>query len=124
MDAEYRFRVTVRLRPRDARVDPDRFDTTMSIPAVAPPEPGWLLFRDRLWRGKVGDPPTFRRFVRDRLGLGPGVDVVSAEFAELRTDEAYLTALRSAIADDLGRFNTDSVDAVLNNYLGSSIHVR
>jgi hypothetical protein len=44
-------------------------------------------------------------------------------FRELRTDEAYLDALRSAVADDLGRFNADSADRALTNHLGSSIHV-
>ncbi len=120
MNADYRFRVTFRLHPADARVDPDRFETTMAIPAVEPPDPGWLLFRDRLWRGEIGDSETFRAFASDRLG----VDVVAVEFAELRTDEAYLSALRAAIDEDLTRFNAASVDEVLHKYLGSSIRVR
>ena len=39
------------------------------------------------------------------------------------TDGAYLDALKAAIADDLPLFNADSVSAVLNKYLGSSIRV-
>ncbi len=120
MNADYRFRVTFRLHPTNARVDPDRFETTMVIPAAEPRDPGWLLFRDRLWRGEIGDPATFREFASDRLG----VDVVTVEFAELRTDDAYRSALREAIEADLTRFNADSADEVLHKYLGSSIHVR
>lgn len=81
---------------------------------------GWLFFRDRLWRGEIGDEPSFRRLASDRLG----VEVVAANFRELRTDEAFLDALQSAIAADLDRFNADSVDEVLHKYLGSSVHVR
>ncbi|WP_418286390.1 LWR-salt protein [Halorubrum sp. DTA46] len=132
MDAAYVFRVAFRLTPDAATVDPDRFETTMEIPAGDPSspdgsdgptssgDPGWLFFRDRLWRGEIGDEPSFRRFAGERLG----VEVAAADFRELRTDEAYLTALRGAIAADLGRFNADSVDEVLHKYLGSSVHVR
>jgi len=37
MDAAYVFRVAVRLDPPDAAVDPDRFGTTMEIPANSAP---------------------------------------------------------------------------------------
>ncbi|WP_418281097.1 LWR-salt protein [Halorubrum sp. DTA98] len=120
MEATYRFRVTFRLAPDDARVDPDRFEATMAIPASPPGDPGWLLFRDRLWRGEVGDEPSMRELASDRLG----VDVTAIAFSELRTDEAYLDALKRAIANDLAAFNAESVDEVLHKYLGSSIHVR
>ncbi|GAB6879814.1 hypothetical protein JCM17823_20880 [Halorubrum gandharaense] len=127
MDAAYVFNVTFRLDPApireegDAvRVDPDTFETTMEVPAAEPGENGWLFFRDRLWRGEVGDEPSFRRFAGDRLG----VDVVAVDFRELRTDEASLNALKTAIRDDLDAFNADSVDETLHKYLGSSIHVR
>jgi hypothetical protein len=120
MDAAYVFAVAFRLDPRDATVDPDRFEATMEVPASEPGADGWLFFRDRLWRGEIGDEPSFRTLASDRLG----VEVVSVEFRELRTDREHLDALETAIADDLGRFNADSVDEVLHKYLGSSIHVR
>ncbi|WP_423995383.1 LWR-salt protein [Halorubrum trapanicum] len=126
MEAAYVFRVAVRLDPPDATVDPDRFETTMELPASEPETDGWLFFRDRLWRGEVGDDPSFRKLAEERLGVAPAasVEVVAADFREFRTDEAYLDALTDAIADDLGRFNADSVDEVVHKYLGSSVHVR
>ena len=126
MEAAYVVRVAVRFDPPDAAVDPDRFETTLEIPASEPGTDGWLFFRDRLWRGEVGDGPSFRRLAEARLGVAdaPGVEVVDVDFRELRTDEAYLDALRDAIVADLGPFNADSVDEVLAKYLGSSIHVR
>ncbi|QKG93271.1 LWR-salt protein [Halorubrum salinarum] len=126
MEAAYVVRVAVRLDPPAAAVDPDRFETTMELPASEPGTDGWLFFRDRLWRGEVGDEPSFRRLAEERLGLAnaPGAAVVAADFRELRADEAYLGALKEAIADDLGRFNADSVDEALHKYLGSSVHVR
>jgi hypothetical protein len=120
MDAAYVFAVAFRLDPGGATVDPERFETTMEVPASDPGTDGWLFFRDRLWRGEIGDEPSFRTLASDRLG----VEVVSVEFRELRTDREHLDALETAIADDLGRFNADSVDEVLHKYLGSSIHVR
>ncbi|EMA65209.1 LWR-salt protein [Halorubrum kocurii] len=120
MDAAYVFRVEFRLAPEGAVVDPDRFETTMEVPASEPDTDGWLFFRDRLWRAEIGDESSFRRLASDRLG----VEVVAADFRELRTDREHLDALRSAIADDLDRFNADAVDEVLHKYLGSSIHVR
>jgi len=120
MDAAYVFRVEFRLDPEGAAVDPDRFEATMEIPAEKPETDGWLFFRDRLWRGDIGDVPSFRRLASDRLG----VEVVAADFRELRTDREHLDALESAIAADLDRFNADSVDEVLHKYLGSSIHLR
>lgn len=67
MDATYLFRVTFRLEPdaERVRVDPDRFETTMAIPAPPPGEPGWLLFRDRLWRGRIGDEPSMCAFASE-----------------------------------------------------------
>ncbi|ELZ39970.1 LWR-salt protein [Halorubrum tebenquichense] len=126
MDAAYVFRVEVRFEPPEAAVDPDRFETTAEIPASEPGTDGWLFFRDRLWRGEVGDDPSFRRLAASRLGVADaaGVAVAAADFRELRTDEAYLDALKDAIAADLPRFNADSADEVLHKYLGSSVHVR
>jgi len=126
MEAAYVFRVAVRLDPPDAAVDPDRFETTLEIPASDPGTDGWLFFRDRLWRGEVGDEPSFRRLTEERLGVAdaPGVAVVAVDFRELRTDGASLDDLKAEIAADLTRFNADSVDEVLRKYLGSSVHVR
>ena len=56
--------------------------------------------------------------------LGATFDVRSVEFRELRTDEAYLGALRSAIAAVLGAFDADDVDEVVRKYIRSRIHVR
>jgi hypothetical protein len=120
MDAAYVFRVEFRLDPEGAAVAPERFEATMEVPAEKPETDGWLFFRDRLWRGEIGDEPPFRELASERLG----VEVVAADFRELRTDEAHLDALESAIAADLDRFNADSADEVLHKYLGSSIHVR
>ena len=126
MDAAYVFRVAVRIDPPDAAVDPDRFETTMEVPASDPGTDGWLLFRDRLWRGEIGDEPAFRRLAERRLGVADAasVDVVDVDFRELRTDPAHREAFEDAIAADLARFNADSVDEVVRKYLGSSVHVR
>ncbi|WP_424016051.1 LWR-salt protein [Halorubrum xinjiangense] len=126
MEAAYVVRVAFRLDPPDAAVDPDRFETTMELAASEPGTDGWLFFRDRLWRGEIGDESSFRRLAEERLGVAPAasVEVVAADFRELRTDEAYLDALKDAITADLERFNADSVDEVLRKYLGSSVHVR
>ncbi|WP_096395299.1 LWR-salt protein [Halorubrum trapanicum] len=127
MEAAYVFRVAVRLDPPEAAsVDPARFETTMELAASEPGAGGWLFFRDRLWRGEIGDEPAFRRLAEERLGIedAANVEVAAADFRELRTDEAYLDALKDAIAADLDRFNADSVDEALRKYLGSSVHVR
>jgi hypothetical protein len=120
MDAAYVFAVAFRLEPDGATADPDRFETTMEVPASDPGEPGWLFFRDRLWRGEIGDEPSFRSLASERLGVA----VTEASFGELRTDREHLDALKSEIAADLDRFNADSVDDALHKYLGSSVHVR
>jgi hypothetical protein len=120
VNAAYVFRVTFELAPDRASVSPDRFETVVEVPAPEPGTEGWLLFRDRLWRGAVGDDSSIRAFLGDRLG----VTVLEAAFRELRTDQAYLDALETAIAADLSRFEADGVDEVLHKYLGSSVHVR
>jgi len=120
VNAAYVFRVTFELKPDRASVSPNRFETVVEVPAPEPGSEGWLLFRDRLWRGSVGDEHSTRAFLGDRLG----VTVVEAAFRELRTDRAYLDALETAIAADLSRFEADGVDEVLHKYLGSSVHVR
>jgi len=120
--ARYVFWVEVRLEP-DADglwTDPDRFETTLYRAADKPGTDGWLFFRDTLWRGELADEQHFRTAIEDELGC----QVVTASFSELRTDEAYLAALKAAIADDLPLFNADSVSEVLSKYLGSSVHVE
>lgn len=119
--ARYVFRVRFRLDPGEGvYVDPASFETTLSREADPPGEEGWQFFRDNCWRGDLADPEHFRELTGERLG----VPVESVAFSELRTDPAYLDALRSAIGDDLAAFNADSVDEVLKKYLGSSIHVE
>ena len=126
MDAAYVFRVRFRLDPElGVRVSPEAFETTMERDAAAPGEPGWLFFRDTLWRGAVNDHDHRRELAEEALG----VPVDTVEFRELRCDRAYLEALDDAIAAELdsGREtfgNADSVERVKTNYLGSSIHVR
>ena len=120
-DAHYVFRVRFRLAPAPPAVDvdPETFDTTLSRRAAPPGEDGWRFFRDNLWRGAVGNEPYLREVTEEALG----VPVESVAFSELRTDEAYLDALRAAIRDDLAAFRADSVDEALSKYLGSSIRV-
>lgn len=120
-DAAYVFRVTVRLDPAESGVwtEPDTFETTVFRAADPPGEPGWLYFRDNLWRGECGDAAHMRAVAEDALGTA--VDAVS--FRELRTSQAYLDDLRAAVADDLATFNAETVDEALTKYLGSSIHV-
>ncbi|WP_436929587.1 LWR-salt protein [Halosimplex halobium] len=119
--AAYVFRVTVRLDPEVEGVwtEPDAFETTVFRVADPPGEPGWLYFRDNLWRGDCGDAAHMRDVAEDALGM----PVDSIDFRELRTTQAYLDDLRAAVADDLGTFNADTVDEALTKYLGSSIHV-
>ncbi|WP_321169942.1 LWR-salt protein [Halobaculum sp. CBA1158] len=121
MEAAYVFGVRFTLSPRRARIDPESFETTLRIPAATPGEEGWLLFRDALWRGEANDADHVRRLCGDRLP--EGVEVLSAEFRELETDEAYLAALRAAVGDDLAAVRSDSAREALHKYLGSSIRV-
>lgn len=120
--AQYVFRATVRLDPGppELQAEPDTFETVLYRDAAPPGEDGWLFFRDNCWRGELNDPEYFRRETEDALGVA----VDSVTFSELRTDEAYLAALKAEIADDLAVFNADSVSEVLSNYLGSSIRVE
>ncbi|QKY20583.1 LWR-salt protein [Halolamina sp. CBA1230] len=125
MKAAYVFEAAFRLPAEGVALDPNRFETTLRLFAPAPGvEPGperidWLFFRDRLWHGEIGDEAPLRDVVSDWLD----VEVVSLSFAELRADEAYLDALRAEIERDLSRFNAETVDEVLHQYLGSSVHV-
>lgn len=126
MHAAYVFRVTFRVEtPTGIHLGPDRFESVLRVDAVGPgtePEDApidWLFFRDNLWRGEVNDEPHLRKTASDLLG----VDVHDISFSELRTDEAYLDALRREIEANLAEFNADDADEVLHKYLGSSIHV-
>jgi len=122
MDAEYVFRVRVRLDPADegVRVDPATFETTLYRRAEPPGEDGWLFFRDNLWRGEVNDEGHLRDLAEDSLG----VSIDSVSFGALRTDEEYLDAVKAEIGDSLAPFNADTVPEVVSKYLGSSVEVR
>jgi len=122
MDAEYVFRVRVRLDPADegVRVDPATFETTLYRRAEPPGEDGWLFFRDNLWRGEVNDEGHLRDLAEDSLG----VSVDSVSFSALRTDEEYLDAVKAEIGDSLAPFNADTVPEVVSKSLGSSVEVR
>jgi hypothetical protein len=119
--ARYVFRVRFRIEPSlsEVSVDPAEFETTLYRAADPPGEAGWLFFRDHLWRGNVEDEAYFRAVAEDALG----VSVVSVSFSELRTDQAYLDALRDAVGAQLGEFKADTIDEALKKYLGSSIHL-
>ncbi|WP_251342570.1 LWR-salt protein [Haloplanus halophilus] len=117
MDAAYVFRVTFRLDPTDVTADPDTFETVVTSPAADPGTEGWLFFRDALWRGEVSDEGHLRDLAEDWLS----VPVTDVTFSELRTDEAYLDALRAAVADDPA-FD-DPPREVLHAHLGSSVRV-
>lgn len=120
-EAHYVFRVRFRIEPHApaVSVDPSTFETSLSRTADQPGEDGWRFFRDNLWRGEVNDPIHLRDQVEEALG----VPVESVTFSELRTDEAYLSALETAIASDLSSFRADDVSEVLTKYFGSSIRV-
>ena len=120
-DAEYVFSVRVGLSPADPelRLDPATVETTLFRTAADPGETGWLFFRDNLWRGEVNDPDYLRESAEDALGL----EVRSVEFRELRTEAAYVEALKAEIAENLDLFNADDTAEVLKKYLGSRIHV-
>ncbi|MUV61860.1 LWR-salt protein [Halobacterium sp. CBA1126] len=121
MDARYVFAVRFRLDPEyGVRVDPEVFETRMERAAADPGEPGWLFFRDNLWRGEVGDRDHFRGLAADALG----VDVDSVAYRALETDREYYDALKAEIGANLDLFKADSTPEVLNKYLGSSVEVE
>jgi hypothetical protein len=119
--AEYVFGCRFRLDPEPAglRAEPAEFETKLCREADPPGADGWLFFRDNCWHGELNDPDYFRELTEDALG----VTVLSVDFRELRTDQAYLDVLESRIAANLGLFNADSTSAALSKYLGSSIRV-
>lgn len=121
MVLRYVFNVRYRLDTAPGvATDPREFETTVRVTPPSPGEPGWMLFRDALWRGEVNDPVYACQLAESWID----VPVVSCEFAELRTDEDALSDLREAIAADLDEFNAESVREVLHKYFGSAIHVE
>lgn len=119
--ARYVFGVRVRLEADESGVwvEPATVETKLYREADPPGEEGWLFFRDNCWRGELAD----ERFMRSELEETLGVPVESVDFRELRTDQAYLDALKAEIDENLDAFNAESVTDVLHSYLGSSIHV-
>ena len=120
MQANYVFRVTIQIDPPAARLDPDTFETVCRLPAATPGTDGWLFFQQNLWRGDVADTDHMRARLTDTLGA----EVIEVGFSELETDAAYRAALENEIETDLSRFNADSVEEVLHQHLGSSIHLQ
>ncbi|MFB6165941.1 MAG: LWR-salt protein [Haloarculaceae archaeon] len=119
--ATYVFGVRFRLAPTvgGVRTDPEEFETKLFRTGDPPGSDGWRFFRDNLWHGELGDPQYFREITEEALD----VPVLSVDFRELRTDEAYLAALKAEIGADLEQFNADGVGEVVSKYLGSSIRV-
>jgi hypothetical protein len=126
MNAEYVFRVTVRLEPATDGVRIDSADAertvTVSREAPEPGSEGWLFFRNTLWRGEVADEAYGRQLAAEWLGEPLGA-IETVEFSEFRTDEAYFEAMKAEIAADLELFKAENVSEVLSKYLGSSIRV-
>lgn len=124
MEAQYVFGVRVRLEPdrTDVSVEPETVEATISVEAAEPGTDGWRFFRDTLWHGELADSEYGRRLAADWLEHAAEIDAV--DFRELRTDEAYLEALRAEIEADLEAFNADSARETLSKYLGSSVRVE
>ena len=121
--ARYAFAVRFRLdaaAAADWEAAPRRIERTCYRTAPPPGEPGWLFFRDHLWRGRANHLGHLAGLVEDAFSL----PVESVEFRGLRTDETYFEALKREIGADLARFNADSVSEVVNKYFGSSIQVE
>ncbi|GGM55467.1 hypothetical protein J2752_000749 [Halarchaeum rubridurum] len=122
MEGRYVFAVRFRLEPeRDVTVDPDTFETRLVRPAEPPGEAGWLFFRDTLWRGEIGDEAHVRELTAEALG---GVTVLDVDYRAFEVDAAYREAFREEIAANLDAFRAESVDEVVNKYLGSSLEVE
>jgi len=119
--ARYVFAVRFRVEPsRDVTVDPDEFETRLRREAAPPGDPGWLFFRDNLWRGELADDAHFRTLVADALGI----TVLDVDYRAFELTDSELAALRDAIAADLDAFRAASVDEALNKYFGSSLEVQ
>ena len=121
MDARYVFAVRFRLEPsRGVAVDPAVFETRLLRPADPPGEPGWLFFRDNLWRGDLANPEHFRELATDALGVA----VESVEYRAFETDREYREALEAETDANLDSFKADSATEAMHKYLGSSLEVR
>ena len=121
MESRYVFHVTVRLSA-SGRVffDPDTFETRLYRPADPPGEPGWLFFRDNLWRGELSDPDHFRRLADRAIAA----EVLEVDYRAFETDEASLAALKDEIRANLDDFRSETVPETVTKYFGSSIEVR
>ena len=121
-NARYAFAIQFRLdaATADWQIDSRTLERTCYRVAPPPGEPGWLFFRDHLWRGECNHPEHTARLIEDAVSL----PVESVVFRGLRTDEAYFERLKDEIATDLTSFNADSVAEVIKKYLGSSIQVE
>ena len=119
MEAHYAFGVTIRLVPTDETVtiESPTVERRCLLAAPQPGTDGWLLFRNALWRGEVGDEAFACELFAEKLGY----EVEAVDFRAFHADEAYLEAFRAEIARDLEAFRADSVTEVLSKYLGSSI---
>jgi len=102
------------------RAEPEEFETTLVREADPPGEEGWLFFRDRLWRGEVGDERHMREFVEERLG----VRVEGVEFRRFELTSEELAALEAEIERDLDPFRAEDATEVLHKYFGSSLEVE
>ncbi|WP_232686153.1 LWR-salt protein [Halobacterium zhouii] len=121
MNARYVFAVRFRLEPTSGvSVDPATFETRLFRPADPPGEPGWLFFRDNLWRGDLADPEHFRGLAADALG----VPVESVEYRAFEMEREHRAAFEDAVAANLDSFNADSATEAVSKYLGSSLEVR
>lgn len=118
-----RYAVAVRFRldasAPEWEVEPATVERTCYRRAAPPGDPGWLFFRDHLWRGKFNHPEHVRQVVSEAFD----VPIEAIEFRGLHTDETYFEQLKREIGADLTCFNADSVAEVLTKYLGSSIQV-
>ena len=83
--ARYAFAVRFRLDASTAewRVDTRTVERTCYREAPLPGEPGWLFFRDYLWRGECNHPEHLARLVGEAFDL----PVENIEFRGLRTDK-------------------------------------
>jgi len=118
MNAAYVFRVTFELDASGVAADPDTFETVVRKPAADPGTDDWRFFEAACWRGEASDEAHLRSLAEDWLG----VPVRDVTFSELRADEAYLDALRDAIAEN--DVFDDTPQQVLHAHLGSSIRVE
>ncbi|WP_331234646.1 LWR-salt protein [Natronorarus salvus] len=118
--ASYVFHVRFRLDPDGMRAEPSEFETTLVREADPPGTEGWLFFRDRLWRGEIGDERHMREFAEEVLG----VRVERVEFHRFEVTGEELATLEAEIERDLEPFRATSATEVLHKYFGSSLEVR